>query len=95
MVIETSSSPILGKLFTSENFQRDQTELIIIVTPYVVDPGANRQIAAKAPAGGGADSFTGEDSGANPTTPSQQRGAVSVVGMQPRRLNGPAGFVLE
>jgi len=30
--------PILGKLFTSENFRRDETELVIIVTPYVVRP---------------------------------------------------------
>jgi pilus assembly protein CpaC len=30
--------PVLGKLFTSENFRRDETELVIIVTPYVVRP---------------------------------------------------------
>lgn len=30
--------PILGKLFTSENFRRDESELVIIVTPYLVRP---------------------------------------------------------
>jgi len=33
-----SDVPILGKLFTSENFQRNETELVIIVTPYIVGP---------------------------------------------------------
>jgi pilus assembly protein CpaC len=30
--------PILGALFRSESFQRGQTELVIIVTPYIVRP---------------------------------------------------------
>jgi pilus assembly protein CpaC len=30
--------PILGKLFTSENYRKDETELVIIVTPYIVRP---------------------------------------------------------
>jgi pilus assembly protein CpaC len=33
-----SDIPILGKLFTSENFLRNETELVIIVTPYIVGP---------------------------------------------------------
>jgi pilus assembly protein CpaC len=28
--------PVLGKLFNSESFQRNETELVIIVTPYIV-----------------------------------------------------------
>ncbi len=36
--------PILGALFRSDSFQRQQTELVIVVTPYIVrpvsDPGA-------------------------------------------------------
>lgn len=31
-----SDVPVLGKLFTSESFQRNETELVIIVTPYIV-----------------------------------------------------------
>ena len=38
--------PILGALFRSDSFQRQQTELVIVVTPYIVrpvsDPGALR-----------------------------------------------------
>lgn len=30
--------PILGALFQSDNFQRDESELVILVTPYVVKP---------------------------------------------------------
>lgn len=30
--------PILGALFRSANYQRDQTELVIIITPYLVSP---------------------------------------------------------
>lgn len=34
--------PILGALFRSDKYQRNETELVIIVTPYVVRPVANR-----------------------------------------------------
>jgi len=30
--------PILGQLFSSQNFQRDETELVVIVTPKLVQP---------------------------------------------------------
>jgi len=30
--------PVLGTLFRSANFQRDETELVVLVTPYVVRP---------------------------------------------------------
>ena len=30
--------PVLGALFQSERFERDETELVIIVTPYIVKP---------------------------------------------------------
>jgi pilus assembly protein CpaC len=38
--------PILGTLFRSDRFQRNETELVIIVTPYVVRPVAARLMAA-------------------------------------------------
>ncbi|HEU5068603.1 MAG TPA: type II and III secretion system protein family protein, partial [Sphingomicrobium sp.] len=34
--------PVLGALFRSTKFQRDETELVIIVTPYLVKPTSNR-----------------------------------------------------
>ena len=36
--------PILGDLFRSEQFRRDETELIIVVTPYLVRPVSNERI---------------------------------------------------
>ncbi|CDX14304.1 conserved exported hypothetical protein [Mesorhizobium plurifarium] len=33
--------PILGALFRSSSFQKEETELVIIVTPYIVRPGSN------------------------------------------------------
>lgn len=33
-----SDVPILGALFRSDNFKSDKTELVIVVTPYFVDP---------------------------------------------------------
>ena len=33
--------PVLGALFRSEQFQRSETELVIIVTPYIVNPVSN------------------------------------------------------
>ena len=43
--------PILGALFRSNQFQNDQTELVIIVTPVIVSP-VNEQEALKDPVEG-------------------------------------------
>jgi pilus assembly protein CpaC len=37
--------PILGTLFRSRDFQRDETELVIIVTPYLVSPVSRSALA--------------------------------------------------
>lgn len=37
--------PILGTLFRSDDFQRSETELLIVVTPYLVRPVNDRQLA--------------------------------------------------
>jgi pilus assembly protein CpaC len=36
--------PILGTLFRSKDFQRNETELVIIATPYLVRPVARNQL---------------------------------------------------
>jgi pilus assembly protein CpaC len=38
--------PVLGALFRSDRFQRRETELVIIVTPYLVQPVSNPSILA-------------------------------------------------
>ncbi len=37
--------PILGALFKSERFERNETELVIIVTPYLVEPTSDYRVA--------------------------------------------------
>lgn len=38
--------PILGTLFHSRDFQNDESELVVIVTPYLVQPVARQQLSA-------------------------------------------------
>jgi len=33
--------PVLGALFTSEHYRRDETELVILITPYLVKPSSH------------------------------------------------------
>ena len=37
--------PVLGSLFRSDQFQREESELVIIVTPYIVRPVSNQKLA--------------------------------------------------
>src|SRR5215468_3519376 len=37
--------PVLGAIFTSERFRRNETELVILITPYLVKPTQNRTMA--------------------------------------------------
>ncbi|MGH6861614.1 MAG: type II and III secretion system protein family protein, partial [Phyllobacterium sp.] len=36
--------PILGELFKSKRFQRNETELVILITPYLVTPTSSRSL---------------------------------------------------
>ncbi len=74
--------PVLGTLFTSTEYQNDQSELIVLVTPYVVQ--ANRPDAFASPLGRQA-----------PATPLEalimrRQGEPAD---RARRLHGPAGFI--
>ena len=55
--------PILGTLFRSREFQRSETELVIIATPYLVRPVARQKLARPddnfMPAADGASNFLG------------------------------------
>lgn len=39
------SLPVLGALFSSQEFERKQSELVVIVTPYIVDPTEESKLA--------------------------------------------------
>jgi pilus assembly protein CpaC len=86
--------PILGQLFRSNLFQRNETELVIIVTPYLVKP-SNTQLAA--PTDGFVLPHDAERIATNATfkqtLPGPQRGP-QPAGGQPG-LIGPVGFKLD
>lgn len=44
-----SNTPILGDLVSSEAFQREETELVVIVTPYLVEPYNDKSQATPEP----------------------------------------------
>jgi pilus assembly protein CpaC len=87
--------PILGTLFRSTSFRQRETELVIIVTPYLVEPRAERDFAVPT------DGFRaptqlelildGRLAGTY-TRPGPTARATSVDGL---RLVGPAGFVID
>lgn len=81
--------PILGALFRSTEFQRNETELVIAVTPYIVDPARSSDIKLPSddfiPATQMDMFFFGELSGR--TTENN--------GESPLKLEGPSGFMTE
>lgn len=42
-------TPVLGDLVSSKSFQREETELVVIVTPYLVEPYADQAMASPQP----------------------------------------------
>ena len=86
--------PVLGGLFRSDRFQREESELVIIVTPYIVRPASARVVAAPT------DGFspphdmerfvTGGTHRRNP-----EPGQPKTVDRDGRTLIGPAGFQLD
>ncbi|MGQ0677628.1 MAG: pilus assembly protein N-terminal domain-containing protein [Rhodospirillales bacterium] len=86
--------PILGALFRSDQFKRKETELVIIVTPYIVEPVAASQLSTPA------DGFRPPHDldrifyGAQWRRDPAPGGLEQMVSRRPR-LAGPAGSQLE
>jgi pilus assembly protein CpaC len=76
--------PIIGELFKSNKFQRSETELVIIVTPYLVNP-----VNGKLPVP--TDAVTAPQAGVAPAP----TGAVPPQQSQTGGLAGQAGFGVE
>ena len=79
--------PILGALFRSDSFQRNESELVIIVTPFIVRPVS--EPGGTAPAG--RDLCPPHRPGAHPAA-SPGRTATPV---KPMRIPGAAGFIVQ
>lgn len=86
--------PVLGGLFRSDRFQRDESELVIIVTPYLVRPLSRRQLASPT------DGFAPPHDIERLVTGGTHRrnaevGRPVTVGRGGEALIGPAGFELR
>ncbi|MGV7241300.1 type II and III secretion system protein family protein [Caballeronia sp. M23-90] len=78
------SIPILGKLFSSTNYQNNKTELVIMVTPYLVEPTDPSKLRSPL------ESLT---SPSNDVEYSFSRQAGAPAGAAQPRLVGAAGYV--
>jgi pilus assembly protein CpaC len=85
--------PVLGALFQSRDFQKNETELVIIVTPYLVGPVSQNELA------------TPDKGFSNPTdfetiffgrlNAVYGKDKKNMALLQGRRFNGPVGFIVE
>jgi pilus assembly protein CpaC len=86
--------PVIGALFRSDRFRRNDTELVIIVTPYIVRPVPAGNLAAPTdgyqPPSDADRILYGGTHRRNP-----QPGSATVVTPGGRRAAGPMGFILE
>jgi pilus assembly protein CpaC len=90
--------PVLGQLFRSNGYQLDQSELVVIVTPYLVRPAAPTALLTptdlfQAPTD--AELFLegkefGENAGYDPSNSADQLGRRAAAG-----IVGPHGYILR
>ena len=84
------SIPVLGSLFRSRDFQRYETELVVIATPYLVRPIARQKIARPD------DNFLPTNDGAANFLGRLNRVYGQVEGQLPAgRYHGNAGFIFK
>jgi pilus assembly protein CpaC len=86
--------PVIGTLFRSSRFQHNETELVIIVTPYVVRPVAEGP-SLKLPTDGLTPASDIERVFMDRLTKASTPGAAGAVGLNGARLRGNAGFVFQ
>jgi pilus assembly protein CpaC len=86
--------PILGPLFRSDAFQRNESELVIIVTPYLVKPDSDHHVAAPtdgmAPPNDADRIWRGRNN-----VPGSPVGGPTAIGPDGGKLIGPSGFILD
>lgn len=90
-------TPVIGSLFRSRDFVNNETELVIIVTPYLVRATSPDQLRTPA------DGFVNPSEGESLLTgrlnamyrPSREEGAQGGENGEPRGLHGPHGHVIE
>ncbi|MCC2665643.1 MAG: putative CpaC, partial [Geminicoccaceae bacterium] len=86
--------PILGTLFRSQRFRSNETELVILVTPYLVRP-VDEPVLAAPTDGFRAPSDIERILEGRLHSARLNPGRGGPIGPQGQRLIGPVGFVLE
>jgi len=87
--------PILGALFRSDGFRRNETELVIMVTPYIVKPVSDTRMVA-APTDGLVAPSDGERIASGALYKAQAQGTPPGPALASgRRLIGQTGFMLD
>ena len=82
--------PILGALFRSTEFQRNETELVIAVTPYIVDPMKSSNVKLPSDNFAPASQMEMFFYGALGATPSKPQNTTPT-----QSLEGPTGFMVD
>lgn len=81
---------VLGQLFSSKEFLNEETELVIIVTPYLVEPTTNDKLATPA------DGFVQpSDAQSLITNKLEVAYGMRADGVDSRTVMGPIGFILD
>ncbi len=86
--------PVLGPLFRSDQFARNDSELVIFVTPYLVRPASDRRLAAPTDGMVPPNDFE-RVYHARDTHPTLPVGGTAPVGPDGEKLVGPVGFILN
>jgi pilus assembly protein CpaC len=81
--------PVLGQLFRSERYRRNETELVILITPYLVEPVSDRSLATPL-----------DRAGPSPWTadivdPSGKGALLTAPAAAPINQGGQSGFILK
>ena len=83
--------PVLGALFRSRDYQRKETELMIMVTPYIAKPMDAAQVTR--PDDGFVEARRRPDRAARPTEQALRRRRRPAAGRSPSR--GTFGFITD
>ncbi len=86
--------PVLGPLFRSTQFQRNETELVILVTPYLVRPVSDQRLATPND-GYIPPNDLDMDVAGKTQRPALPQGGKEPVGPNGSGVIGPAGFILQ
>ena len=90
-----TSLPVLGALFRSRDFLNDETEMVVIVTPYIVDPTSPDQMQTPADNLQASDDMSAVFMGRLNKVIKADAGGDSAPAAPPPPYAAPVGYVIE